>query len=156
MSFKRLWLPSGNDIMNEKQHILTVRLYSFKRTLMSMNFLLWGNYSMFWSKQVFSSTMFGTQPTPWVVYIQCFVVYRFTVLIFQRLRAYRYSPVLEWGNGNETSCQRGMVPITTREREHPLRFICHNLPLNARFILKVFAGRVPMDMTPLPVCKFKS
>ena len=96
--------------------------------------------------------MFGTQHE---LFIQCFVVYRFNVLIFQRPRAYQYSPVLEWGNGNETHCQHGMVPIATREREHLLRFICHNLPLNARFMLKVFAGHVPMDMTPLPVCKYK-
>jgi len=75
----------------------------------------------------------------------------------ERPRTCPYSPVLEWGNGNETRCQRvRMVPIATREWEHLLRFICHNLPLNARFMLKVFADRVSMDMTFLPVCKYKS
>jgi len=51
-----------------------------------------------------------------------------------------------------TSCQ--LVGKPTREQEHLLHFICYNLPLNARFTLKVFAGGVPMDITPLPVCKY--
>jgi len=74
----------------------------------------------------------------------------------ERPRACPYSPpVLEWENGNVTSCQLvGMVPIATKEQKHLISFLCYNLSLNAKFMLKVSANGVLMDVTPLPVCKF--